>query len=72
MSQGRAPVAYLDLTGVADLLGLSVATVRTYRRDGRLPAPEITLGRSPGWSEAAVREWAAGRPGKGGRPRRPQ
>lgn len=29
-------------------LDLSIATIRSYRADGRLPVPNVTIGRSPG------------------------
>lgn len=41
-----------------------------YRGRGDLPAPDVMLGRSPGWHESTIREWQAVRPGRTGRPRK--
>lgn len=65
-----AKAAYLSISDVAALAGVTPATVRKYRSDGRLPEPAIVLGGSPGWTEQAIREWLAARPGHGGRPRK--
>lgn len=52
---------------VADLarrLGVSEATVRTYRWRGTLPTPSY-VGRTPVWDPAVIEEWIKTRPGRG-------
>jgi hypothetical protein len=55
---------------VAAYLGVRVATVSTYRKREQMPAPDLTLGRTPAWRPARIVEWHASRPrpGVGGRP----
>jgi predicted DNA-binding transcriptional regulator AlpA len=57
-----------DLLGyaqVADLLGVSQATVRKYNSDGFMPAPDqLVLGR-PFWRRATITAWQRQRPGRG-------
>lgn len=57
----------LDRQGVADHLGLALATIDRYRHDGRLPEPDVTLGVSPGWHVSTIEAWQARRPGQGWR-----
>jgi len=52
-----ARVDVLDLRGVAALTHLSYETARTYRKSGRLPAPDVTLGQSPGWYRPTIERW---------------
>lgn len=63
---------YLDISGVAQILGVAPDTVRRYKAtDPSFPPPDITLGQSPGWQAATIRQWAGRRPGQGsggGRP----
>jgi len=40
---------YLDCAAVAARLNVAVRTVHDYRTTGRLPAPDVMLGKSPGW-----------------------
>lgn len=53
------PTAYLDLAGVAERTGLAHQTVRQLRTNGRLPAPDITLGarQHPGWLPGTIDTW---------------
>jgi len=63
----------LDMPAVARRLGIAPSTVRKYRSSGRLPAPDVMLGQSPGWAPATIDAWVTQRPGKGagaGRPRK--
>lgn len=59
-----------DVVAVAAALGISPASVRTYRCKGLLPPPDEILGRSPGWRPATIEAWAATRSGRTGRPRK--
>ena len=80
---GMAGTKYLDLAGVADALGVSVGSARTYHtrasanrragepKPGDLPAPDNTFGRSPVWKQTTIDRFLATRPGRGaggGRP----
>nr|WP_285895830.1 transcriptional regulator [Trueperella bernardiae] len=48
-----------------------MSTLRTYRRDGRLPEPDATIGLEPnvrhGWLPETVDDWQTNRPGRGAR-----
>lgn len=50
-------VAHLDMTGIATRTGLSAQYVRELRASGALPAPDVTVGRNPGWLPATVDQW---------------
>lgn len=71
---------FLDVAAVAELLGVSTATVRSYSSRAHqgakspdtvnpFPAPAIRVSGSPGWNRADILRWAAQRPGKGKGPR---
>ncbi|MFF9334526.1 helix-turn-helix transcriptional regulator [Streptomyces albogriseolus] len=49
---------------VAQRLGVSEATVRSYRWRGTLPEPRY-VGRTPVWEPGAIEEWIKRRPGRG-------
>jgi len=53
---------YLSYTEVAKRLGLN-STGSLSRM--ALPAPDVTIGRTRGWSAATIDKWAASRPGRG-------
>lgn len=57
----------LDLAGVAAWSGLSLDTLRTYRRDGYLPEADGAFGQVQWWYVSTVRRWWEGR-----RPRSPR
>ena len=60
---------YLSMTQVAERLGVTLGALSHYR----LPAPDVYVGRTRGWSEKTIDEWNAARPGRGvggGRPRK--
>jgi predicted DNA-binding transcriptional regulator AlpA len=60
-------IKYLSLSEVAALLGYSVNTMKAYQRDGRLPPPDASIGRTRGWHKETITKWQAGRPGRGAR-----
>ncbi|MBA3293940.1 MAG: helix-turn-helix domain-containing protein [Geodermatophilaceae bacterium] len=66
---GAAPdgAAFLSYADVAALAGVSEATLRKYASQGRLPPPDVRVGRTPGWTEASIRRWLSARPGAGAR-----
>ena len=53
---------------VAAYLGVSAATVSSYKTRGQMPAPDRQFGRTPVWRPARIIEWHETRPGHGGRP----
>lgn len=67
------------ISDVADWLGVTVATVRTYHRDasrrrregqprvGDMPKPMQHVGGHPAWTKAQLEDWVARRPGRGRR-----
>jgi len=62
-------LTYLDTAGLAERAGLTPSTTRTYLCRGQLPAPDVMVGRTPGWLPETVDAWLAARPGRTGRPR---
>lgn len=69
MAKKSNPDEPLDLKAVAEVIGVTVATARTYRDDGRLPEPDGLIGRTQWWRRATIEKWHAKRPGSPGRPR---
>lgn len=61
----------LDIAGVAEHTGLSVATLRGYVRDKTMPKPDGTMGQSAWWWSSTIDTWQDARPTPG-RPRKPQ
>lgn len=58
----------LGYEGIAELLEVTPATVRSYKRYNRLPQPDILIdGKHPGWEKATIRKWMASRLGPGAR-----
>lgn len=60
-------VEYLGPAQVAAMFGLSPQTIRQYNADGRMPAPDVRIGATAGWTEETIRSWWASRPGQGAR-----
>ncbi|MDO4606656.1 MAG: helix-turn-helix domain-containing protein [Bowdeniella nasicola] len=62
-------VRYLSTNGVAEMLGLSPHTVKSYRAQGRLPEPDAAIGDGRavkyGWLPETIDKWRAERPGRG-------
>lgn len=54
-------IHYLSLGEVADMLGYSFNTIKSYWRKGMLPEPDAKVGRNHGWLPATIREWQAHR-----------
>jgi hypothetical protein len=57
----------LTVADIAEMAGVSKATVDSYRYRGYLPEPQVVKGRTPLWSRPVVARWAKHRPGPGWR-----
>lgn len=58
---------YLSYAEIADLIGVSASTLRSYYSTNRMPRPDATIGTTPGWTETTIRSWMENRPGPGAR-----
>ena len=47
----------VGIEGIAKLTGLTPGTVRQMRTHGKLPPPDVTLGRTKRWKESTIIEW---------------
>jgi predicted DNA-binding transcriptional regulator AlpA len=54
----------LRLDEIAKALGISRRAVERMRSAGRLPRPDLTIGRMPLWRPETIRDWIE----RGGRP----
>ncbi|MEU8413902.1 helix-turn-helix domain-containing protein [Amycolatopsis japonica] len=61
MADEEAPWTVVE---VARRLGVTEATVRSYRWRGVLP-PASYIGRTPVWDPSIIEEWIRSRPGRG-------
>lgn len=52
---------------LAEVLGVTVGTIRSYRSRGVLPEPDEMVGRTPTWRRRTIEQWRATRPGQGAR-----
>ncbi|CAM5368486.1 MULTISPECIES: MerR family transcriptional regulator [Streptomyces] len=52
---------------IAAHIGVRPDTVRSYRKSGQLPPPDLTRAGRPYWHADTVRRWVAGRPRNRGR-----
>jgi hypothetical protein len=57
----------LTVGDIAEMAGVSKATIDSYRYRGYLPEPQVTRGRTPLWSRPVVARWLTTRPGSGWR-----
>ena len=62
---GRAH--YLSYAEIADIIGVSASTLRSYYSTNRMPRPDATIGTTPGWTESTIQTWMQNRPGPGAR-----
>lgn len=62
---------YLSLNAFAKRIGVTMHTIRSYAKEGRLPAPDAVIGEPPsakqGWLPETIDTWQANRPGRGAR-----
>lgn len=65
------PTEYLGTAAVAERLGLSVPTVRSYILKGLMPEADVIIttpsGPLRGWLPKTIDAWQASRPGQGAR-----
>ena len=65
------PTEYLGTAAVAEHVGLSVATIRSYILKGIMPEADVIIttpsGPLRGWAPATIDAWQASRPGQGAR-----
>lgn len=67
------PRVLLDSVAVAQMVGVSYATINAYRARGNMPQADWFLGGVPVWRPETIEAWIAARPGsKGRRPRAPR
>lgn len=53
----KKPIELLDYQRIAELSGLSAATLRVWQKRGKMPDPDYRLGQSPGWLPATILPW---------------
>ena len=59
-------INYMGVKQVAEHLGITQGGLLNLK----LPDPDVTIGKTRGWSQQTIDKWNASRPGKGGRPRK--
>jgi hypothetical protein len=52
---------------IAAHIRVQVDTVRSYRKHGHLPSPDVVEGGKPFWYADTIRTWSSRRPGNRGR-----
>ena len=57
----RELVGALRSEDVADLMGLSVETIKTHRADGAMPDPDYVVDQKPLWRRETIDGWIARR-----------
>lgn len=60
-------VRYLSLSELAERVGISVNTAKSYRAKRLLPTPDAITGTMRGRLPGTVDQWQANRPGRGAR-----
>lgn len=70
-------VTYIDLAGIAELLGVAHSSAAMYHRrstrnrregnprPGDMPEPSTRFGQTPVWEQSVIQEWMKSRPGRG-------
>lgn len=60
-------IRYLSRGEIAERLGLSLDTIKSYDRRGYLPEADAQVGRNFGWLPETIDDWNESRPGRGTR-----
>jgi hypothetical protein len=61
------PSTMMTVGDIAEVAGVTKATIDSYRYRGYLPEPQVVRGRTPLWARPIVDRWLATRPGSGWR-----
>lgn len=60
---------YLSIVDLAAHINITPNTARAYRKQGRLPDPDVIIGQGQytvaGWSTNTIDQWQHARPGRG-------
>ncbi|TQE33051.1 MarR family transcriptional regulator [Streptomyces ipomoeae] len=68
MSNQDEPKELWDYKKISEETGLSIGTLRRYKKFGHMPPPdELPAPDRPRWYPTTIRTWAASRPGRGAR-----
>ena len=59
LSPKKSPDDRLPTAKVAALAGVTVGSVREYRRRGTIPEPDGRLGSTPWWFRSTIEQWIA-------------
>lgn len=60
-------IRYLSRGEIAERLGITLSTVKSYDQKGYLPAADAQVGRNFGWLPETIDAWMESRPGRGTR-----
>lgn len=67
----ETPIHYLALTDLAERIGVTFNTAKSYSAKGLLPTPDAYTGSGTravrGWLPGTIDEWNKNRPGRGAR-----
>jgi predicted DNA-binding transcriptional regulator AlpA len=56
------PQVFLSMNEVADLLGITVNSAKSYVLKGMLPEPDALIGQHRGWLRKTIKDWNYNRP----------
>lgn len=51
------PENFLTVTDVARLYGVGTRTITSYKARGKMPAPDLQVGRTPVWKLSTLAAW---------------
>jgi uncharacterized protein YjcR len=50
----------VGMTEIAEMLNISVETIKTWNRRGQLPTPDAVVSAGPFWRRSTIERWAKG------------